>query len=90
MAIQGSGVREKVMSDLEKLLEEIERDYWYQDGDERESLLNMLKRRLLPLLEAGQAMRVRLDYNTALPQDIQAREAWDAAWEKAKGKHDVH
>ena len=66
------------MSDLEKLLRDVAHDYLTsveQDG----SLEAQLVRRLLPILEAGQAMRDCNYINTANSM------AWNAAWEKAKG-----
>ena len=71
------------MSDLEKLLEDVAGDYFDSDGTEE-----VLKRRLLPLLEAGQAMRDHWLFGAAAYQGKDSREAyaWDAALEKAKGK----
>ena len=43
------------MSEMEALLENVAADWWNDDGLKR--LSDVLKRRLLPLLEAGQAMR---------------------------------
>ena len=80
------------MSDLEKLLEDMAieqafcncKELGYTEGGstvmcEHVAIASMLKRRLLPLLEAGQAMRDCNYINTANSM------AWDAAWEKAKG-----
>jgi len=75
------------MSDLEKLLRDMAHDYLTsveQDG----SLEAQLVRRLLPILEAGQAMRDHWLFGAAAYQGKDSREAyaWDAEKEKAKGK----
>ena len=82
LAWQESGVQsavEKAMSDLEKLLEIVRDDV---HGMNRVDALHMLKLRLLPLLEAGQAMA---EHAPGMDFDRLAA-AWDAALEKAMRK----
>ena len=80
------------MSDLEKLLGKVAEDiyasiYW-TDGptneDEQKDFndIHAALSRLLPLLEAGQAMRDSILFCPVQPEAA----AWDAALEKAKGK----
>ena len=77
------------MSDLEKLLEDVAREYWKQASipllPHQETVLGIMRRRLLPLLEAGQAMRENFwkELDDTSP-DIPGQ--WDAALEKAKEK----
>jgi len=74
------------MSDLEKLLEDVARDFAYRENftsieTADEVCLRVLKRRLLPLLEAGQQLR-----DEGHKGEWPIRLMWDAALEKAKGK----
>ena len=83
------------MSDLEKLIEDVAieqafcncKELGYTEGGstvmcEHVAIASMLKRRLLPLLEAGQAMR---DWEPNVYENwARMQKAWDAAREKAK------
>jgi len=77
------------MSDLEKLLEDVARELSGACQDARglgydcdEAHERVIRKRLLPLLEAGQAMHRHI--RNGEPNSGTA--AWDAALEKAKGK----
>jgi hypothetical protein len=73
-------LREDTMSEMGKLLERVG---WEADC----SSIAVLKLRLLPLLEAGQAMRKYFDtYSSSQPWAIRKDiTAWDAAKVKANG-----
>ena len=78
------------MTDLEKLLEDVAREISGACQDARglgydcdEAHERVIRKRLLPLLEAGQAMR---EEKATYLQHMAACWAWDAALEKAKVK----
>jgi hypothetical protein len=69
--------------EMKGLLASVAREYWGADDYDRESLTNLLTRRLLPLLEAGQAMRDAGKIPINFVQELgEAQRAWD----KAKGE----
>ena len=82
------------MSDMEKLLEDVAVEIFRGP-----SIAEVLKSRLLPLLEAGQGLRDRLHLSLAQKNfedkkefeaykafvTLDADRKWDAALEKAKG-----
>ena len=82
---------EDKVSDLEKLIEDAARECSETDAD-YQAILPILMRKFLPLLEVGQ--RMPHDYgpsfdvakNSFRCEPDCPRCAWDAAWEKAKGK----
>jgi len=69
------------MNDLEKLIEDVARELRHCDYPDR---LKVLQRRLLPLLEAGQAMREAISRIEKDQWMILYSSQWDAALEKAK------
>ena len=72
------------MSDIEKLID----DTAFEIGTDSFSAKDVLKRKFLPLLEAGQAMRDDMDGINEIEglSYFTAHKAWDAALEKAKRK----